>query len=43
MGRNTKVNDDRISIEIADNVEVQVQKQAVAILLPKGTLKEANE
>jgi preprotein translocase, YajC subunit len=43
MGRITKVNDDRISMEIADNVEVQVQKQAVAILLPKGTLKEANE
>jgi len=43
MGRITKVNDDRISMEIAENVEVQVQKQAVAILLPKGTLKEANE
>ncbi len=43
MGRITKVNDDRISMEIADNVEVQVQKQAVAVLLPKGTLKEANE
>lgn len=43
MGRITKVNDDRISLEIAENVEVQVQKQAVAILLPKGTLKESNE
>ncbi len=43
MGRITKVNDDRISMEIAENIEVQVQKQAVAILLPKGTLKEANE
>ena len=43
MGRITKVNDDRISIEITDNVEVQVQKQAVAILLPKGTLKESGE
>ena len=43
MGRITKVNDDRISMEIAEDVEVQVQKQAVAILLPKGTLKEANE
>jgi preprotein translocase subunit YajC len=43
MGRITKVNDDRISIEVADNTEVQVQKQAVSILLPKGTLKETNE
>ena len=43
MGRITKVNDDRITIEIADNIEVQVQKQAVAILLPKGTLKDAGE
>ncbi len=38
-GRITRVGDHFISIEVADNVEVQVQKQAITVLLPKGTLK----
>ncbi|ROU01554.1 preprotein translocase subunit YajC [Marinobacter sp. R17] len=39
-GRITKVTDDFIVIEVADNVEVKVQKVAVATALPKGTLKD---
>jgi preprotein translocase subunit YajC len=39
-GKITKVADDFIVVEIADNVEVKVQKVAVAAALPKGTLKE---
>jgi preprotein translocase subunit YajC len=39
-GRITKVTDDFIVVEIADNVEVKVQKVAVAAALPKGTLKD---
>ncbi|TBW59079.1 preprotein translocase subunit YajC [Marinobacter halodurans] len=39
-GRITKVTDDFIVIEVADNVEVKVQKVAVAAALPKGTLKD---
>lgn len=39
-GKITKVTDDFIVVEIADNVEVKVQKVAVATALPKGTLKD---
>ncbi|WP_415169426.1 preprotein translocase subunit YajC [Propionivibrio sp.] len=38
-GRVTKVGDDFVTIEIAANVEVQMQKPAIAVVLPKGTLK----
>lgn len=38
-GRITKVGDDFVSISIADNVEIQVQKPAITLVLPKGTLK----
>src|SRR5690554_2791238 len=39
-GRITRVSDDFIVVEIADGVEVKVQKVAVAAALPKGTLKD---
>lgn len=38
-GRITKVGDSYVHLEIAANVEIPVQKSAVANLLPKGTLK----
>ena len=38
-GRITKVGDDFVSIEIADNVAIQMQKGAISLVLPKGTLK----
>ena len=38
-GRITKVGDDYVTIAIAENVEVQMQKVAVALVLPKGTIK----
>jgi preprotein translocase subunit YajC len=38
-GRVTRVSDNFIALEIADTVEIQVQKQAVTLVLPKGTLK----
>ena len=41
LGKIAKVGDGYISLEIADNVTVQVQKQAVTTLLPKGTLHDA--
>ena len=41
LGRVTKVSDNYINLEIANNVEVTVQKSAVQTLLPKGTLKSA--
>jgi preprotein translocase subunit YajC len=39
LGRITKVGDAYLSVEIAPNTEIQVQKSAVQALLPKGTLK----
>lgn len=39
LGRISKISDNYITLEIAANVEVQVQRPAVQVLLPKGTLK----
>lgn len=38
-GRITKVDDSFITLLIAEGVEVQVQKNAIGSLLPKGSLK----
>jgi preprotein translocase subunit YajC len=39
VGRITKVGDEFVSVEIAENVEIQMQRPSVAMVLPKGTLK----
>lgn len=39
VGKVTKVTDDFVVVEIADNVELKFQKQAISATLPKGTLK----
>ena len=39
LGRITRIGDAYISLEIAPNIEISVQKGAVQVLLPKGTLK----
>ena len=39
VGRITKVGEGYVTVEIAEGTEVVVQKQAVALVLPKGTLK----
>lgn len=39
VGQVTKVEDDFIKVEIADNIEIRVQKTAVGATLPKGTIK----
>ena len=41
LGRISKVGDAHVSLEIAPNVEVQVQRSAVQTVLPKGTLKNS--
>lgn len=38
----TDIGDNFITVEVADNVRVRVQKGAVGHVLPKGTLKSAN-
>ena len=40
-GSVTEIGDSFITVEIADNVRIRVQKGAVANVLPKGTLKSA--
>ncbi|WP_168012465.1 preprotein translocase subunit YajC [Halomonas salinarum] len=39
LGRITKVADEFITMEIAEGTEINVQKNAVASVLPKGTIK----
>jgi len=39
LGRVTRISDAYISLEIAPNMEINVQRAAVQMLLPKGTLK----
>ena len=41
LGRIDKIGDSYLTLEIAPNVQIQVQKQAVTTLLPKGTVKDA--
>jgi len=39
LGKVTKVADENVAVEIADNVVVQLQKPAIQNVLPKGTIK----
>ena len=39
IGRITRIGEAYIGVEIAPNTEVNVQKGAVQVLLPKGTIK----
>ncbi|XAH23231.1 preprotein translocase subunit YajC [Xylophilus sp. GW821-FHT01B05] len=39
IGKVTRIGEGTISIEIAPNVEVQLQRSAIAQVLPKGTVK----
>ena len=41
LGKIDKITDNYVSVEIAPNVTIQVQKGAVSTLLPKGTVKDA--
>ncbi len=38
-GKVAGISEAYITVEIADNVQIKVQKQAIASVLPKGTLK----
>ena len=39
VGKINKINENYITLHIAENVEIQVQRPAVQLLLPKGTIK----
>jgi preprotein translocase subunit YajC len=39
LGKITNVGDNFVSVEVADNLVVRVQRSAVASVMPKGTIK----
>lgn len=39
LGRVTKLGEGSLSVEIANGVEIQLQRHAVVQVLPKGTIK----
>ena len=39
LGRISKINENYITLEIAPNIEIQMQRPAVQLVLPKGTIK----
>ena len=39
LGKITKVDDLYVGLEVADKVELKIQKASIAAVLPKGTLK----
>ena len=41
LGKITEVSEQYATVEIADNVQIKIQKAAVATVLPKGSLKAA--
>ena len=43
LGKITDVSEQYVTLEIADNVQIRVQKPAVATVLPKGSLKAAQK
>ncbi|WP_221798306.1 preprotein translocase subunit YajC [Oceanobacter mangrovi] len=40
LGKVTKVSEDFVVMEVANGIELPVQKVAVTMVLPKGTIKE---
>lgn len=39
VGRVSKLGDNYVTLQVADNVEIRVQRPAVQLVLPKGTIK----
>ena len=43
LGKITEVSEQFVTLEVADNVSIKVQKPAVATVLPKGSIKAAQK
>ena len=41
LGLITEVGDSFVTMEVANNMEVKVQRQAIATIMPKGTINES--
>lgn len=40
LGRVSKIDDGYVTLEVAKGVEMQLQRSAVQVVLPKGTIKD---
>ena len=40
LGKVTKVSDDYMTVQVAEGVELKLQKSSVAAALPKGTINQ---
>ena len=40
LGKISNVGESFVELEVGDNMKVRVQRQAIATLMPKGTIKE---
>jgi len=43
LGKITKINDDFVSLEIAKDVTLKIQKSAIQTIMPKGTIKDQKD
>lgn len=43
LGKVTDISDQYVSVEIADGVEIRLQRNAVSAVLPKGSIKAAQK
>lgn len=41
LGKITRAGDNFVELEVSDGVKVKIQRQSIANLMPKGTIKEA--
>jgi len=39
LGRISKMGDNYVGLDVANNVEIQIQRSAIVQVLPKGTIK----
>ena len=39
LGRISKLNENYVTLEVSDQVEIQIQRPSVQLVLPKGTIK----
>lgn len=39
LGKVTKINESYVTLEVANGIEMQFQRSAVQVVLPKGTIK----
>ncbi len=41
LGKIAELNDSFVTLELADNVQIKIQRHAIASVMPKGTMKSA--